>query len=242
MAPLLVAALDELVQADALPRERRPGAEFLAWSAVQGPAMLLIDEPLRSRDQAQTHHIGHRLLNMAQNGLEAAGPFRRGIPFRQLWYRNDGGAISYLAAGRVDRPLEVAAPIEMGSHLRSSQLVQGDAVAAGRPKRTARPRGDLHSLLPLPTMGRQLNQGGVKVGHPVHQDRPVPLDMVGQQHQRRTLGELDRGDPGPHRLDSKDHPAAQDLGEVRKVRGHISAGRVQEVELLEGCGLVSHGP
>jgi hypothetical protein len=66
--------------------------------------------------------------------------------------------------------------------------------------------------------------------------------MVGQQHQRRALGELDRGDPGPHCLDSKDHPPAQDLGEVRKVRGHISAGRVQEVELLEGCGLVSHGP
>jgi hypothetical protein len=27
----------------------------------------------------------------------------------------------------------------------------------------------------FPAMGRQLNQGGVKVGHPVHQDRPVPL-------------------------------------------------------------------
>ena len=40
--------------------------------------------------------------------------------------------------------------------------------------------------------------------------------MVGQQHQRRTLGELDRGDPGPHRLDSKDHTTAQDLGEVPK--------------------------
>jgi hypothetical protein len=65
--------------------------------------------------------------------------------------------------------------------------------------------------------------------------------MVGQQHQRWTLGELDRGDPGPHRLDSKDHTTAQDLGEVRKVCGHIPAGRVHEVELLEGCGLVSHG-
>jgi hypothetical protein len=68
MAPLLVVALDELVQAGALPRERRPGAEFQAWSAVHSLAMLLIDEPLRSRDQAQTHDIGHRLLNMAQNG------------------------------------------------------------------------------------------------------------------------------------------------------------------------------
>ena len=30
-----------------------------------------------------------------------------------------------------DRPLEVAAPLEVGGHLRSSQLVQGDAVAPG---------------------------------------------------------------------------------------------------------------
>jgi hypothetical protein len=44
----------------------------------------------------------------------------------------------------------------------------------GRPKRTARPLGDLQGGLPLPAMGRQRSQGGVKVGHPVHQDRPVP--------------------------------------------------------------------
>jgi hypothetical protein len=91
-------------------------------------------------------------------------------------------------------------------------------------------------------MGRQPSQGDVKVGHPVHQDRPVPLQVLGQQHQGRALGELDRHDPGPHRLDSKDHPAAQDLGEVRKVCGHISARRVHEVELLKGYGLVRHGP
>ena len=89
----------------------------------------------------------------------------------------------------VDRRLEVAAPLEVGSHLRSSQLVQGDAVATGRPQRTARPLRDLQGLLPLPAMARQRNQGGAKVSHPVHQDRPIPLEMVGQQHQRRTLGE-----------------------------------------------------
>jgi hypothetical protein len=31
--------------------------------------MLLIDQPLRGRGQAQTHDIGHRLLNMVQHGL-----------------------------------------------------------------------------------------------------------------------------------------------------------------------------
>ena len=55
------------------------------------------------------------------------------------------------------------------------------------------------------------------------------------------IGELDRGDPSPHRLDSKDDPAAQDLAEVPKVRSNISARRVHEIELLERCGLVSHG-
>jgi hypothetical protein len=111
----------------------------------------------------------------------------------------------------------------------------------GRPKRTTRPLRDLQTLLPFPATGRQRNQGGAKVGHPIHQDRPVPLDMVGQQHQRRTPGELDRGDPSPHRLDSKHHPAAQDLAEVPKVPSNIPARRVHEIELLERCGLVSHG-
>ncbi|HEX2729100.1 MAG TPA: TetR/AcrR family transcriptional regulator, partial [Rubrobacteraceae bacterium] len=36
---LLGSALDGLVEAGVLPRERRPGAEFLAWSAVHGLAM-----------------------------------------------------------------------------------------------------------------------------------------------------------------------------------------------------------
>jgi len=75
-------------------------------------------------------------------------------------------------SGHADRPLEVAAPLEVGGHLRSSQLVQGAAVAPGRPKRTARPLGDLQALLPFPATGRQRNQGGAKVGHPIHQDRP----------------------------------------------------------------------
>jgi len=49
----LAAALDELVEAGVLPRERRPGAEYLAWSAVHGLAMLLIDGPLRGLDMVE---------------------------------------------------------------------------------------------------------------------------------------------------------------------------------------------
>ena len=66
---LLSAALDGLVEAGALPRERRPGAEFLAWSAVHGLAMLLIDGPLRDLDPERAQEIGRRLIGMVERGL-----------------------------------------------------------------------------------------------------------------------------------------------------------------------------
>ena len=66
---LLSAALDGLVEAGVLPRERRPGTEFLAWSAVHGLAMLLIDGPLRGLDPARTRGIEQRLLDMVEQGL-----------------------------------------------------------------------------------------------------------------------------------------------------------------------------
>jgi AcrR family transcriptional regulator len=66
---LLGAALDELVEASVLPRERRPGAEFLAWSAVHGLAMLLIDGPLRGLDDAWAREAGQHLLDMVERGL-----------------------------------------------------------------------------------------------------------------------------------------------------------------------------
>lgn len=66
---LLVSVLDGLVEAQVLPPERRPGAEFLAWSAVHGLAMLLIDGPLRCLDATQAEAIGQRLLDMVEQGL-----------------------------------------------------------------------------------------------------------------------------------------------------------------------------
>lgn len=66
---LLNAALDSLVDAGALPAARRPGAEYLAWSAVHGLAILLIDGPLRSRAQEQAGIIGERLLEMVEKGI-----------------------------------------------------------------------------------------------------------------------------------------------------------------------------
>jgi AcrR family transcriptional regulator len=66
---LLGAALDRLVQAGAMPPERRPGAEFLAWSAVHGLALLIIDGPLRGLPVPQAEALGQRLLDMVEKGL-----------------------------------------------------------------------------------------------------------------------------------------------------------------------------
>jgi AcrR family transcriptional regulator len=66
---LLGAALDRLVAAGVLPLARRPGAEYLAWSAVHGLAMLVIDGPLRDLPPAQADAIGQRLLDMVEKGL-----------------------------------------------------------------------------------------------------------------------------------------------------------------------------
>jgi AcrR family transcriptional regulator len=66
---LLGAALDRMVAAGALPEARRPGAEYLAWSAVHGLAMLVIDGPLRDLAPMQASAIGQRLIDMVEKGL-----------------------------------------------------------------------------------------------------------------------------------------------------------------------------
>jgi len=66
---LLGGALDQLVAAGVLPPERRPGAEFLAWSAVHGLALLIIDGPLRGVPREQTDQLGRQLLEMVEKGL-----------------------------------------------------------------------------------------------------------------------------------------------------------------------------
>jgi AcrR family transcriptional regulator len=66
---LLGAALDQMVAAGVLAPERRPGAEFLAWSAVHGLALLIIDGPLSGVPREQTDALGLRLLEMVEKGL-----------------------------------------------------------------------------------------------------------------------------------------------------------------------------
>ncbi|MEO6985336.1 MAG: TetR/AcrR family transcriptional regulator [Paralcaligenes sp.] len=66
---LLGLALDRLVNAGALAPNRREGAEYLAWSAVHGLAMLIIEGPLHYLPAAHTTLITKRLLDMVEQGL-----------------------------------------------------------------------------------------------------------------------------------------------------------------------------
>jgi AcrR family transcriptional regulator len=66
---LLGSALDMLVATGVLPQERRPGAEYLAWSAVHGLAFLIIDGPLNGASEKDIRALSERLLQMVENGL-----------------------------------------------------------------------------------------------------------------------------------------------------------------------------
>src|SRR4051812_32272966 len=66
---LLGMALDRMVAADVLPKERRLGAEFLAWSTVHGFAMLVIDGPLHGFPRAHIDALGQRAVAMVEQGL-----------------------------------------------------------------------------------------------------------------------------------------------------------------------------
>jgi AcrR family transcriptional regulator len=50
---LLSMRLDRLVEVGLLPADRRPGAEYAAWSAVHGLSMLLVEGPLRNLPEAE---------------------------------------------------------------------------------------------------------------------------------------------------------------------------------------------
>lgn len=61
----LARALDDLVQAGVLPRERREGAELLAWSAIHGLATLLVSGALAhapGQVAAMTQRVGEDCL------------------------------------------------------------------------------------------------------------------------------------------------------------------------------------
>jgi len=66
---LLSQVLDELVAHGGMPAERRPGAEVLAWSAVHGLAMLVLEGPLRTLDADTRVAAGRRVVEMVVRGI-----------------------------------------------------------------------------------------------------------------------------------------------------------------------------
>ena len=66
---LLTDALDLLVTSGAMPASRRPQAEFVAWSAVHGLALLLIDGPLRSLPRDEADATTERVIDMVEAGF-----------------------------------------------------------------------------------------------------------------------------------------------------------------------------
>jgi AcrR family transcriptional regulator len=66
---LLGSALNLLVETGVLPKSRRPGAEYVAWSAVHGLAFLLIAGPLQEASKAQIRSLANRVLSMVEKGL-----------------------------------------------------------------------------------------------------------------------------------------------------------------------------
>jgi AcrR family transcriptional regulator len=66
---LLSRALDQWVDTGLLAADRRPGAEFLAWSAVHGFAMLVIDGPLHTVLRSEIDTIGARVIAMVEKGI-----------------------------------------------------------------------------------------------------------------------------------------------------------------------------
>lgn len=78
---LLCHTLDGMVDAGLLPPAQRPGAEWMAWSAVHGMAFLVLEGPLRDQDAARYQALAERLVMMVERGLlaEAQGP-RAGHP------------------------------------------------------------------------------------------------------------------------------------------------------------------
>ena len=66
---LLTSALDKMAEAGVLPLQRRPGAEYIAWSAVHGLAFLIIEGPLSGASDKEIQGLSERLLQMVEKGL-----------------------------------------------------------------------------------------------------------------------------------------------------------------------------
>jgi len=66
---LLSLALDRMQESGLLRGKRREGAEYLAWSAVHGLALLVLEGPLQAMPRQMVLALGERLVAMVERGL-----------------------------------------------------------------------------------------------------------------------------------------------------------------------------
>jgi AcrR family transcriptional regulator len=66
---LLSGALDRAVEVGLMAAERRPGAEYAAWSVVHGLSMLFVEGPLRALPAAEREHAIDIALDVVARGL-----------------------------------------------------------------------------------------------------------------------------------------------------------------------------
>jgi hypothetical protein len=66
---LLSLALDRMHESGLLRKKDRKDAEYLAWSAVHGLALLVLEGPLHKMPQEMVLALGERLVIMAERGL-----------------------------------------------------------------------------------------------------------------------------------------------------------------------------
>ena len=66
---LLSLALDRMLESGLLKKKDRNGAEFLAWSAVHGLALLALEGPLQQMPREVVLALGERVVAMVERGL-----------------------------------------------------------------------------------------------------------------------------------------------------------------------------
>ena len=106
-------------------------------------------------------------------------------------------------------------------------------MATGSRERANGALRDLETVPLVPSTRAELIGGRFEVGDPIDEDRPVALEMVGQQDARRSVGQVDHRHPGAHPVDREDDAATEDVGEVRHVGRDVATGHVHVVERLE---------
>src|SRR2546429_9487055 len=121
----------------------------------------------------------------------------------------------------------------MFEDLRARRLVESNAVAGRQDKGRTRAHRDLEPVLAFQSALLQVGDSLTQVFDAIDVDRSFAFEVVGEEHMRRTVRQLDDRHARAHSLDRERELAAKHVGEEPRVGRDIAAGRVQIVELEE---------